>query len=56
MGFSRQEYWSGVPLPTLKEAILIQLYFGSATGFEALSMVLSLSRQGKPTALHPLYR
>ena len=56
IGFSRQEYWSGVPLPSPKEAILIQLYFESSTGFEALSMVLPLSRQGRPAALHPLYR
>ena len=28
-----------------KEAILIHFYFGRSTGFEALSMVLSLSRQ-----------
>ena len=39
-----------------KEAILSHLYFGRSTGFEALSMVLSLSRQSKPAALHPLYR
>ena len=27
MGFSRQEYWSGVPLPSLNE-VIIWLYLG----------------------------
>ena len=26
MGFSRQEYWSGVPLPSLRKPIYIYIY------------------------------
>ena len=37
MGFSRQEYWSGVPLPSLIESLLISSVksnFGPKTGDE----------------------
>ena len=36
MGYSRQEYWSGVPLPSLRYRA-VRWYKGKGTGFRAQS-------------------
>ena len=37
MGFSRQEYWSGVPLPSLHGFILLSELPGPVTGYLQLA-------------------
>ena len=42
MGFSRQEYWSGLPLPSLPKRIPTCLYNGELMSFVGKEFILSL--------------
>ena len=45
MGFSRQEYWSGVPLPSPQACLLFSLYSSQETKKEKLILLFSFSLQ-----------
>ena len=49
MGFSRQEYWSGVPLPSLKNKLLIHKWLGE------VSRELCLSEKSQSSKVCILY-
>ena len=44
MGFSRQEYWSGVPLPSLRNYVVIESFLSVQVNMAALQYVSILQR------------
>ena len=56
MGFSRQEYWSGLPFPSLRDLPDLGIKSASPASSALAGGYLTTEPHGKPVSIHKLYQ